>query len=85
MTLDSRTMPRIVWLVLNDGRSVVAGCGATTREGFERALAEPDHNLTLTSDDRVDVLPSSAVRDFVLFDARSSVPSASAIYRLVHV
>ena len=85
MTLDSRTMPRIVWLVLNDGRSVVAGCGTTTREGFERALAEPDHHLTLTSDDRVDVLPSSAVRDFVLFDARSTVPSASAIYRLVHV
>ena len=85
MTLDSPNMPRIVWLVLTDGRSVVAGCGSTTREGLERALAEPDHKLTLTSDDRVDVLPTSSVRDFVLFDARSSVPSASAIYRLVHV
>jgi hypothetical protein len=85
MTIPSDLMPRIVWLVLKDGRSVVAGCGTTTREGFERALARPDHHLTLTSDDRVDVLPSSAVRDFVLFDARSSVPSASAIYRLVHV
>jgi len=78
-------MPRIVWMVLNDGRSVIAGCGTTTREGFERALAKPDHKLTLTSDDRVDVLPSSAVRDFVVFDARSNVPSASAIYRIVHV
>ena len=85
MTLDSPNMPRIVWLVLTDGRSVVAGCGTTTREGFERALAEPDHTLTLTSDDRVDLLPASAVRDFVLFDACSSVPIASAIYRLVHV
>jgi uncharacterized caspase-like protein len=76
---------RLVWMVLNDGRSVVAGCGSTTREGMELALAEPDHMLTLTSDDRVDVLPTSAVRDFVLFDARSNVPPASSIYRLVRV
>ncbi len=85
MTVALDFMPRIVWLVLNDDRSVVAGCGSTTREGFERALADADRKLTLTSDDRVDVLPTSAVRDFVLFDARSSVPSASAIYRIVHV
>ena len=78
-------MPRIVWLVLNDGRSVVAGCGATTREGFALALSQPDRELTLTSDDRIEQLPASAVRDFVVFEARSSVPSASAIYRLVHV
>jgi hypothetical protein len=78
-------MPRLVWMVLNDGRSVVAGCGSTTRERFERALAEPNHTLTFTSDDRVDTLPTSAVRDFVLFDARSNVPLASSIYRLVHV
>jgi hypothetical protein len=78
-------MPRLVWLVLNDGRSVIAGCGSTTREGLELALARPDHTLTFTSDDRVDILPTSAVRDFVLFDARSNVPSASSIYRLVHV
>jgi len=78
-------MPRLVWMVLKDGRSVVGGCGTTTRESLERALAEPDRTITLTSDDRVDVLPSSDVRDFVLFDARASVPSASAIYRLVRV
>lgn len=76
---------RIVWIVLKDGRSVVAGCGATTREKFARALAQPDHELTLTSDDRVDVLPVNSVRDFVLFDSRSTLPDASAIYRLVHV
>lgn len=85
MQLPSDSMPRLVWLVLNDGRSVIAGCGSTTREGLELALARPDHTLTFTSDDRVDFLPTSAVRDFVLFDARSSVPSASSIYRLVHV
>ena len=70
MNLPLEPMPRLVWMVLNDGRSVVAGCGSTTREGLERALAEPDHLLTLTSDDRV---------------ARSTVPAASSIYRLVHV
>lgn len=85
MTLPLDLMPRLVWMVLNDGRSVVAGCGSTTREGLELALAKPDHTLMFTSDDRVDVLPTSAVRDFVFFDARSSVPQASSIYRIVHV
>jgi hypothetical protein len=85
MDLPLDLMPRLVWMVLKDGRSVVAGCGLTTREGLELALAKPDHTLTFTSDDRVDILPTSAVRDFVLFDARSSVPAASAIYRLVNV
>ena len=85
MNLPLDLMPRLVWMVLNDGRSVVAGCGSTTREGLELALARPDHTLMFTSDDRVDVLPTTAVRDFVLFDARSSVPPASSIYRLVHV
>ena len=85
MNLPLDLMPRLVWMVLNDGRSVVAGCGSTTREGLELALSKPDHTLMFTSDDRVDVLPTSAVRDFVLFDARSSVPAASSIYRIVHV
>ena len=85
MNVPLHPMPRLVWMVLHDGRSVVAGCGTTTREGLERALAEPDHLLTFTSDDRVDVLPTSSVRDFVVFDARSKVPAASSIYRLVHV
>ena len=85
MELPLDLMPRLVWMVLKDGRSVVAGCGLTTREGLELALAKPDHTLTFTSDDRVDILPTSAVRDFVLFDARSSVPPASSIYRLVNV
>ena len=85
MDLPLDLMPRLVWMVLKDGRSVVAGCGLTTREGLELALAKPGHTLTFTSDDRVDILPASAVRDFVLFDARSSVPPASSIYRLVNV
>ena len=76
-------MPRIVWVVLKDGRSMIAGCGATTREGIESALSEPERTLTFTSDDRVEVVPGSAVRDFVVFDAQMSVPSASSIYRLV--
>ena len=75
----------VVWMVLEDGRSLVAGCPIATREGFARALADPDSLLTLTSDDRVDVVPAREVRDFVLCDTRSSVPAASAIYRLVHV
>ncbi len=78
-------MPRLVWLVLNDGRSVVAGCGSATRETVASALAQPDKTLTFTSDDAVEHIPSSFVRDFVLFDARSSIPPATSIYRIVQV
>lgn len=78
-------MPRLVWIVLNDGRSVVAGCGTTTRESLQRALEEPERLLTFTTDDAVETLPSSAVRGFIMFDSQKSVPPASAIYRLVHV
>lgn len=78
-------MARLVWMVLRDGRSLVAGCGGATRERIESALAEPGRTLTLTSDERVDIVHAEAVRDFIVFDARSSVPPASAIYRLVHV
>ncbi len=78
-------MPRLVWLVLNDGRSVVAGCGSATKESMATALAQPDRTLTFTSDDSVEHIPSSFVRDFVLFEAKSSIPPATAIYRIVQM
>jgi hypothetical protein len=78
-------MPRLVWFVLNDGRSLVAGCGTATRDGLASALAEPDSVLTLTSDDAVEHIPTGSVRDFVLFDAKTPVPAATSIYRLMHV
>lgn len=78
-------MARLIWMVLRDGRSLVAGCGGAPLDKIARALAEPGRTLVLTSDERVDVVEAEAVRDFVFFDARASVPPASAIYRLVHV
>ncbi|HVR39174.1 MAG TPA: hypothetical protein VMU84_08755 [Thermoanaerobaculia bacterium] len=78
-------MTRLVWFVLNDGRSVVAACDAASKESIGSALAKPNGTLTLTSDDRVDHIASRDVRDFVLFEARSAVPPAAAIYRFVHV
>lgn len=78
-------MPRLVWFVLNDGRSMVAGCDSTTQDTLERVLAAPEKTLTFTKDDRIEVLPSSHVRDYVFFDARQSVPPAAAIYRFVGV
>lgn len=71
----------VVWMVLLDGRSIVAGCAAETREGLERALSDPEGLLALTSDDRVDVVPTSAVRAFEFCDARSGIPAATTIYR----
>lgn len=73
-------MARMIWLVLNDGRSVVGGCGSATREMLASALAEPARILTVTSDDGVEHIPTAHVRDFVLFDA-----PASAVARLLRV
>lgn len=78
-------MPRLVWFVLNDGRSVVAGCGSATRDSLASAIAAPGTTITFTSDDSVEHIPGSAVRDFVLFESRATVPPSAAIYRLVHI
>lgn len=80
-----KIMPKLVWMVLQDGRSVVAGCGNATREDLATAITAPDVTLTLTSDDGVDRIAGADVRDFIVFDSRSPIPSASAIYRLLNV
>jgi len=72
-------------MVLEDGRSMVAGCGGTTRDALTTAIAHPGQMLTLTSDDRVEHILAQSVRDFVLFDAHSTIPHATSIYRLVNV
>jgi hypothetical protein len=78
-------MPRLVWMVLEDGRSMVAGLGSTTRDSLTKAISHPGRMLTLTSDDRVEHIRAATVRDFVLFDAQSTIPPATSIYRLVNV
>lgn len=78
-------MTRLVWLVLNDGRSVVAGCGSETRESLKVALRQPEKTLTFTSDDSVEHIDSSSIRGFIIFDAKSAIPKSATIYRLVHV
>lgn len=78
-------MTRLVWLVLNDGRSVVAGLGSATRDSLARALARPQATVVLTSDDTIEQISSSDIRDFVIFDAKSALPADSAIYRLLRV
>jgi hypothetical protein len=78
-------MPRLVWMVLEDGRSMVAGLGSTTRDSLTTAISHPGGMLTLTSDDRVEHIRAATVRDFVLFDAQATIPPATSIYRLVNV
>jgi hypothetical protein len=78
-------MPRLVWLVLHDGRSVVAGCGGATRDALASAIAEPATVLTFSSDDCVEHIAGSSIRDFVMFDARTAIPPATSIYRLLHL
>jgi hypothetical protein len=46
-------------------------------------LREPQKTLTLTSDGSVEQIPGAYVRDFVVFDAKSGIPPAASIYRLL--
>lgn len=78
-------MPGLVWLVLKDGRSVIAGCTPGSRDSIASALAEPHRTLTFTSDDAVEHIPSAYVRSFVMFETKSRIPSAASIYRFVQV
>jgi hypothetical protein len=78
-------MPRLVWMVLNDGRSVVAGCGTTATAVLDEVFEKRDSMLVLTSDDGVEHIASAAVRNYVVFDSKSQIPPATSIYRLVHI
>ena len=78
-------MARLVWFVLTDGRSVVAGCGSATRDSLSDAMAEPGRSFVLTSDHSVEQIPASAVRDFVVFESKANLPPATAIYRIIRV
>lgn len=79
-------MARLVWFVLNDGRSLVAGAGAATRESLVSALSRPGTRLTLTTEGSiVEEIASDDVRDFVVFDAKSSMSHPASIYDLQHV
>jgi hypothetical protein len=78
-------MHRLVWMVLNDGRSVVAGCGGTTNDILADAFSRRDSMLVLTSDDGVRHISCAAVREYVLLDSKSNVPPSTSIYRLVHI
>ncbi|HEY5609928.1 MAG TPA: hypothetical protein VIL97_01870 [Thermoanaerobaculia bacterium] len=78
-------MPRLVWFVMDDGRSVIANCDGMTRERIERMIRQPEKTLAFTADDAVDRYPATSVRDFVLFDARMNVPAHAAIYNFVHL
>lgn len=78
-------MPRLVWMVLNDGRSVVAGCGTTATAVLDEVFEKRDSMLVLSSDDGVEHIASAAVRNYVVFDSKSQIPPATSIYRLVHL
>jgi hypothetical protein len=84
MKTGANVMSRLVWFVLKDGRSIVAGCVGATREALERVLQSAGAELMFTRDDGVETIPASNVRGFVLYDARTAVPSATSIYRLLH-
>jgi hypothetical protein len=79
------SMHRLVWMVLNDGRSVVAGCGGTSNELLSDAFSRRDSMLVLSSDDGVQHISCAAVREYMLLDSKSTIPPSTSIYRLVHI
>lgn len=72
---------RLVWFVLDDGTSVVAGCGTATRDAVAVALQNPRAMLTLRSRDAVEQLAACSIREFVVFDATTPALRATAIQR----
>lgn len=78
-------MARLVWLVLKNGRSVIAGCGKLNREAFESLMHEPHRWMTLTGEESVDFIRGDEIREFRLFDAEVRVPEDSSIYHFVAV
>lgn len=77
-------MPRMVWFVLKDGRSVIAGCDAMTKEGLAEALASSS-TLTLTGDDSVEILTSKEILNFVSFEVAMDIPRRAAIFNFVRL
>ncbi|HVT03435.1 MAG TPA: hypothetical protein VHL58_08705 [Thermoanaerobaculia bacterium] len=75
-------MPRLVWFVLKDGRSLIAACDSVTNERLAEALATTSI-LTLTGDDSVEVLRTAEIREFVSFDVAMNVPQRAAIFNFV--
>ena len=71
-------MERIAWLVLHDGRSVVAACGEVTKERLGRALSDPHATLTISTDDLTERIAGRDVRDYVIFESKSAVTEAVA-------
>jgi len=78
-------MPRLVWFVLKNGRSVIAGCGHLNREAFQLLLDEPYRWMTLTADASVEFIRGEEIREFRLFDSELRMPADSSIYHFVAV
>lgn len=76
-------MAGLVRFVLNDGRSLLAGCGSTRKESLARVLTRPGVTLKLKSGgDVVEQIATDDIRDFVIFDVRSSLAERASEYDL---
>ncbi|HET7710927.1 MAG TPA: hypothetical protein VFL80_03275 [Thermoanaerobaculia bacterium] len=78
-------MPRLIWMMLDDGRAVVAGCLNASRVDVARAFSQPGRTVTLTSDDAVETISAARVRRFMLLESVRQVPPSNSIYRLMQV
>lgn len=78
-------MPRLVWFVLKNGRSVIAGCGHLNREAFQRLMDEPYRWMTLTADASVEFIRGAEIREFQLLDLDTGIPADPSIYHFVAV
>ena len=72
-------MSRLVWMVLQDGRSVVAACDSVTREDVASTIRQPGRTLIVHYADKFESIPCAAVRDFIVFDSRARLTDDSPI------
>lgn len=78
-------MSRVVWLVLKNGESVIAGCGKLDREAFDSLMAEPHRWMTLKGEETVRFIRGDEIRDFRLFDAEIQIEASSSIRHSIAV
>jgi hypothetical protein len=78
-------MPRLIWLVLRNGASLLASCDSAAPERLKEAIEEKVGALILTADDRVERLPAAEVTDFCIVEAPAQFPRSARVYRFLHV
>ena len=78
MKENNASIPRLVCLLLSDGRAVIANC---SEPRFRKAT--DSEVLTLTGDDAVEQLPAAKIRDAFVIDPATPVPPNATVFNFI--